>query len=443
MAVGTRVAGTVLAVVLTAGCTFARSAPPTVRDLSTPERHVLRNGIRVIVQEHRGAPVVAVQLWVGAGGRHETPPELGLAHYLEHMVFKGTPTRPPGFTDREIERLGGRINAATSLDYTYYHAVLPAGAVHGAIRLLADIAVNASLEESLLENEKRVVLEEMRLHEDNPRRFLGVRLQALAFGEHPYGRSIIGKPDVIRGLSRERLHAFYRRHYVPEAFVLVVVGAVAPAQVVATAGETFGRLPRTGAARLPPPAATTRATRREETRRPGAHGWLGLAWLAPRVDHADAPAMSLLTALLGQSRSARLTTRLRDRLGVVTAIGSSYAALQAAGLVTVTAQAEPGNLPRAESEIVAEIRRLRDEGVGEAELRRAVTRAEARHEFSVETAEGRAASLGRAETIWRMEDQLAWVDHLRSVTPEQLRAVARRYLDPEVYARLSVLPGRP
>ena len=266
------------------------------------------------------------------------------------------------------------------------------------------------------------------------------RLLGLAFDGHPYGRPIIGRPELIRALERETLLAFYRRHYVPEAFTLVVVGAVNPAEIVATATDAFSRVPRRGERRRTPAAPGSPPARSEQIERPGAHGHLGLAWLAPRLDHADTPAMSVLVTILGQSRTARLRTALRDRLGIVHAIGSSYTAMEAAGVTTITAEFDPPNLARVESEIVAEVRRVRDRGVTEDERRRAITAAEAAHEFSLETAEGRAYALGRAETIWTLEDELAWVDRLRSVDRGQITAVARRYLDPSRYVRLSVMP---
>jgi zinc protease len=440
MTVPTRAAGALLIALALSACGTARVATSAARDSAMPRRHVLPNGVSVVVLEHRSADVAAVQLWVRAGARDETASELGLAHYLEHMLFKGTPTRTAGFVDREIERVGGRINAGTSLDYTFYHAVLPASRAAATVRLLADIAVNATLDETLLDNEKRIVLEEMRLHEDNPRRFLMRRLLGLAFDGHPYGRPIIGRPELIRALERETLLAFYRRHYVPEAFTLVVVGAVNPAEIVATATDAFSRVPRRGERRRTPASPASPPARSEQIERPGAHGHLGLAWLAPRLDHADTPAMSVLVTILGQSRTARLRTALRDRLGIVHAIGSSYTAMEAAGVTTITAEFDPQNLARVESEIVAEVRRVRDRGVTEDERRRAITAAEAAHEFSLETAEGRAYALGRAETIWTLEDELAWVDRLRSVDRGQITAVARRYLDPSRYVRLSVMP---
>src|SRR5947209_8835883 len=136
-----------------AGCSITGSAkpPPAVE---APTRHVLHNGARVLVQEYPSSQVVAVQLWVRAGGRDETAAELGLAHYLEHMLFKGTTTRSRGFIDRDVEGVGGRVNAGTSLDFTFYHAVLPAPRAAATIEMLADISVNSLLDETELELEK-------------------------------------------------------------------------------------------------------------------------------------------------------------------------------------------------------------------------------------------------------------------------------------------------
>jgi zinc protease len=165
-----------------------------------------------------------------------------------------------------------------------------------------------------------------------------------------------------------------------------------------------------------------------------------MGWLGPKLDHADTPAVDLLVSILGQSRSSRLPQSLRERLGLVNAVGSDYAALEAGGLITVTAQLESANVARAEAEIVREIQRVRELGVTDAELRRAITRTEAEYAFRSETAEGRARLFGRAETVWRLADELAYMDRVRFVTSEQIRLVARRYLDPERYGRLAFVP---
>jgi zinc protease len=405
-----------------------------------PIRYVLHNGVRVLVQEYPSSEVVAVQLWVRAGGRDEAPTELGLAHYLEHMLFKGTTMRSKGFVDRDVEAVGGRMNAGTSLDFTFYHAVLPASRAVPTIEMLADISVNSILDETELELEKKVVIEEMRLSEDTPPRHLSRQLYSMVFDGHPYGRSVLGTPEIIQKLTRQTLLAFYRRHYVPESFTLVVVGPVNPAEILQAAERTLGRLPRSGFQRLPQSMPGSLAPKKTEIPRPGALAYLGMGWLGPKLDHADTPAVDLLVSMLGESRSSRLPQALRERLGLVNSVSSNYQALEAGGVITVTAQLEAENLARAETEILNEIRRLRDRDVSDEELRRALTRAEAERAFRTETAEGRAQLFGHAETVWRLSEELAYIDRLRSVTPDQIRYAARRYLDLESYGRVEFVP---
>jgi zinc protease len=440
-AVPARFAPLPLLLMLVAGCALLPSKSAPTLGLPSPVREILPNGVRLIAQEHHGSDVTALQLWVRAGGRDEAAGELGLAHYLEHLLFKGTTTRPGGFIDREVEGVGGRMNAGTALDYTFYHMLLPAGATRAGIDLLADISVNASLETATLEAEKRVVLEEMRLSEDTPQRFLARRLQEVVFEGHPYGRPVIGTPELVRNLSRETLFAFYRRLYVPEAFTVVVVGPLPPSEVLEHARRSFGRLPRAGTRPLPiAPVPALRPTRVDVTR-PGTHAYIAMGWQAPRIDHADLAAVDLLTTIMGQTRTSRLTRTLRDTLDLVSSVTAGYSALEGGGLVAVTAQTEPGNLARVEAEILAEVRRVRDDGVTDAERRRAITLAEAQREFGNETADGRARALGHAETVWRLDEELAYLDRVRSVTLAQLQTAARKYLDPDRYVRVRFVPA--
>jgi zinc protease len=320
--------------------------------------------------------------------------------------------------------------------------VVPASQTLSGIDLLADISVNASLDAEVLDAEKRVVLEEMRLSEDNPRRFLARRVQETVFEGHPYGRPVIGTPDIVRSLTRDTLLGFYRRLYRPESFALVVAGPVASSEVLARARRVFGRLPRSGNPPLPVAAAPPLRPRRVELERPGAQAYLALAWHAPRIDHADVAAVDLLVTILGQTRTSRLQRVLRDELGIVSSISSSYSPLEGAGVVGITAQLDPKNVDRVETEIVRELRRVRDGGVTEAERRRAITAAEAQYEFGNETVEGRAQTLGRAETVWRLDGELAYLDRVRGVTAEQIKAAAARYLDPERYVRVTFVPQR-
>jgi zinc protease len=428
---------TLLTGLMIAGCQLARRAEAPVP--ASPERHVLANGVRLIVHEHRASDTVALQLWVKVGGRDEAPSELGLSHYLEHMLFKGTHNRPPGFIERDVEGVGGRINAGTSYDYTFYHAVLPAPWTLPGIELLADISINAALDPSELEREKDVVLEEIRRARDDPRASLARELNALLFQEHPYGRELAGTPEIVRRLTRATLVKYYRAHYVPEAFTLVVVGAVDPAEVLRAAERAFGSFPRAGLARLSAPPPPALRSRRVDRVRPGTQAYLGLAWLGPKMDHPDRPAVDLLSAILGEAKSSRLVRSLRDRQQIVSSIRSSYSALEGAGTLTIIAQVEPEHLQAAEEQTLLELQGIQDHGVTEAERRRAVTAAETAYLFRTETPEGLARAYGRAETVWRLAGEVEYLARLRSVTREQIQAAARHF-PTDHYVRLAFLP---
>ncbi|MBI2159267.1 MAG: insulinase family protein [Candidatus Rokubacteria bacterium] len=430
-----------LCALLLAGCATAGGSPSSSATAAGPAREVLPNGLVLVVHEHRASDVVALQLWVRTGGRDESPEELGLSHYLEHMLFKGTPTRPPGSIDTLIEGLGGASNAFTSYDYTHYDVVLPAEHLRAGIELLADIGVNAAFVPEELESEKTVVFEEMNLVEDDPEKFLGRRLGELAYAPHPYGRPILGTRELIQALTRERLAAYYRKHYVPRNMVLVVVGAVTPAEVRALAATTFGRLGGSAPARpaLPPPPALDRS-RRAEVPREEKQAYLGLAWRAPATSDGDIYAVDLLTYILGDSPSSRLNQTVRERLRLVSAIEAGYVSSEQGGIVRVTARLERANLEQTEAAILDVIRRVREEGVTEAERQRAIVTAESSYAFDIETAEGLAKSYGQAETTWTLEDELAYLARLRQITGAQIQAAARKYFGDDNYARVRFLP---
>jgi len=427
---------------LLAGCvTTTTATTPRAPAAATPTRQVLSNGVVLISQEQRASDVVAVQLWLRVGGRDEAPAELGRSHYLEHMLFKGTPTRPPGSIDAELEGLGGNSNAFTSYDFTHFDVVVPSSALRAAAELLADIAVNASFVPAELESEKKVVFEEMNLTEDDPERYLQRRVTEVAYQGHPYGRPILGTRELVRDLTRDTLNAYYKKRYVPANMVVVVVGAVTAAQARAVADETFGRLngqepPRPTV--LPPKPVTPGTS--EDIRRPEQQAYLGLAWHAAPTGNTDIYAVDLLTYILGDGPSSRLNQVLREQRGLVQTIEAQYFTRQLSGLVAVTARLDAKNLDAAEAAVREVLRRVRDEGVTAAERERAIVTAESTYAFDIETAEGLARNYGEAETTWTLQAQVQYLDRLRRVTADQIRAAARTYLGDDNYVRVRFVP---
>src|SRR5262245_48173012 len=213
-------------------------ATATATEHPRPQRTRLDNGLTVIFREHPAADVAAVQLWFGVGARDEAEDEAGLSHFIEHLLFKGTPTRAPGEIDRTISALGGEMNAATSQDFTYYHVVLPARHLDTALDVVADAARHAAFDAAELERERLVVLEEIRRSRDNPSGYLWRVLTREHFAGHPYGKDVLGTPQSIGGAPRERVVDYHRHHYAPNNATVVVVGNVEAAEALIQVQKT-------------------------------------------------------------------------------------------------------------------------------------------------------------------------------------------------------------
>jgi zinc protease len=319
---------------------------------------------------------------------------------------------------------------------------VPADAIGPAAELLADIAVNASFVPEELESEKKVVFEEMSLTEDDPERYLNRRLTEDAYPGHPYGRPILGTREQVQNLTRDTLAAYYHKHYVPENMVLVVVGAVPPAQVRDLAERTFGQLRGPSDRRpTPPPVPRIDRARGVDVRRSEAQAYLGMAWHAAPTGDSNIYAVDLLTYILGDGPSSRLNQAVREQQRLVSSIESAYLPRQLSGLVSVTARADPPNLEKAEAAVLAVVRRIREQGVTEAERQRALITAESSYAFDIETAEGLARDFGQGETTWTLRDEIEYLNRLRQVTTEQIRAAAARYLRDDDYVRVRFVPG--
>jgi zinc protease len=427
-----------MAASLLAGCAGLESGKSS--PLPPPSREVFPNGFRLIIQEHSASKTVALQLWVGVGGRDEAPSERGFSHFAEHMLFKGTDTLGPGFVDREVEGVGGRTNAGTSLDYTYYYMLLPSARAARGIEVLADMAFNSTFDPTELGRERAVVFEEVRLGEDNPRSFIGRRLYENAFAGYPYGYPVLGDPAALTAATRESLRGYYKRHYAPENMTLVVAGPVDAGAIRALAAKSFGSVPPTGYTRkeLPGRPATPGA-KRLTIDRAERQAYLGLAWGAPALGDSEMYAVEILAHILGGSRTSRLNQALRERARLVSTITAGYGSLQGGGVITVIAQLEPRDVEAAEAAALTEIRRIREQGVTGEEMERAVIAFEAERVFGRETVEGLALAYGRAETIWTLAGDREYLGRLRAVSPGDVQAAARRYLTDD-FIRLALTP---
>lgn len=432
---------------LLAGCagSTSRSASPDTEaaraGLPPPTREVLKNGLHLIVQQHRASDIAAVYLFTGVGVRYQQPDQQGYAHFQEHMLFKGTDRFGPGYIDRTVEGVGGRSNAMTSFDYTMFYMVLPAEATATAVDLLHEMAFHSTFAPAEIAREREVIFEEDRIVQDNPETAIVRQLYALLFADSPYGYPPLGTRADMLAATQARLRAFNRRWYVPENMTLVVAGPVDPVAVRATVNRTFGSEPATGYKPAPPPVPPPiSGVVRRTVERPEQQAHLAMGWNAPRSDDPSGDALDLATTILAGTESSRLARRLRDEERLVSRVTMSYSALMGAGIASLRADLEAKDLDRVEQIVLEEIAKMQESGPTEEERQLAVTKFEAQHAFDTETSEGLAYAYGLADTTWTLDAELHYVDRLRHITREQIRDAARRYLSRSSYVRLAFVP---
>jgi zinc protease len=404
---------------------------------------VLETGLTIIVREDHSAPVVSAQAWCMAGSVHEGKwLGAGMSHVLEHMLFKGTTTRPGSRIDQEVQEAGGYMNAYTSFDRTVYHIDVPNTGAKVAIDILCDIMQNASLPADELEKEKQVIVREMDMNVDDPHRRASRRLFETAYTRSPYRFTVIGYPDIFHELKPEDIRGYYREKYAPNNVFYVIAGDVNPEAVVAQIREAYSR---TKARALPPvvlpeePQQTAPREVLEEA--PIELGHFHVAWHIPGVRHADIPILDVLAALLGNGRSARLYQEVRETKGLVHSVDAWTYSPGAPGLFGISAIVDAAKFVPARDAVLAEVEKMKTTHVAADELNKAVKQFVSATLSSRKTMQGQAQDLG---ANWLAATDLSFSERylaaVKRVTPADLQRVARTYLVPENRTIYGLLP---
>jgi len=416
-----------------AACLWALTANAGQGDL---HERSLDNGMRVIVMEDHRAPTVASMVWYRAGSMDESAGTTGVAHVLEHMMFKGTAANPGDTFSRTIAAAGGRDNAFTSKDYTAYFQQLHKSRLPKALELEADRMHNLVLSDEEFAKEIRVVMEERRLRtEDQPRALLFEQMMAVAYTNSPYKWPIVGWMNDLENMTAEDARQWYQRWYTPNNAALVVVGDVAPAEVFELAQRHFGPIPpRALPVRKPQAEPPQRGIKRVKVKGPGELPYLVLGWHAPVIRDVAADwepyALQVLAGVLDGSDAARLDNRLVKQQRLAVSAGASFDAInRGPGMFFMDAVPAPGHdADELERELRAEIRKVAEQGVEEGELQRVKAQVIASQVFQRDSMFYQAMQIGMLHTVglpFDAGDALA--RKLREVTAEQVREVARRY----------------
>jgi len=389
--------------------------------MTAPRLTVLPNGFRIVSETMPGLASAAVGIWVEAGARHETADQNGVAHFLEHMAFKGTERRTALDIAEQIEDVGGYINAYTSREMTAYYARVLAADVPLAVDILADILMNSAFDPREIEVERGVILQEIGQALDTPDDVIFDWLQEAAFPAQPIGRSILGQSAHVGSFGQDDLRGFVGRHYGPGQMILAAAGAVDHDALVRMAGEAFGGLPGLPVA-VPEAARFHSGERRELRDLEQAH--FALAFEGPGYRDADFHTAHVFATALGGGMSSRLFQKLREERGLCYTIFAQAGAFADTGLITVYAGTGADELAELSTLTIDELKRSAED-MTEAEVARARAQMKAGMLMGLESPSARAERLARHLSVWgRVPDLEEAVARIDAVTTRQVRDYA-------------------
>lgn len=406
--------------------------------MTSVTRHRLKNGLTILAEPLHDAPVVALQVWVNVGAADEQPPHLGIAHLHEHMLFKGTAKRQVGQIARDVEAVGGEINAWTSFDQTVYHVVMAAQELEAGVDILSDAISASTFDKDELAREIEVVIEEIRRAKDAPTRRLHNTLFETVFKKHPYRRAVLGTEASVSGIDQAAMLTFFRTFYRPDNVTFVAVGDFETPRLLALIEQYLGDWTPHGQnagqsvaaeARLPrcqePPQKTLEVRILAEDVK---EARVALAWQVPALHHVDVPALDLLTTILGHGEASRLHTKVVRRGAVMDAYAFAYTPKDT-GMLVVGASLRDEHIASGTEALLAQAYALAHTPVTEDELSRAKTMLLSDVAYQRETVQGQANKRGYFEVgAGDYAFEAAYLKSLESTDAASLMRVAGIYL---------------
>ena len=403
-------------------------------------REVLPNGLTLLIQRDDSVPVAAVVTHVRAGFLDEPDEWVGLSHVLEHMFFKGTPTRGVGAVAKETKSLGGYLNASTSYDRTSYYVVVPARHLAQAIDIQADALQNATLDPAELARELRVIIEEARRKRDTASAVASETVHQLLFDTHRLRRWRIGEEDALARFNGEQLRAYYTDRYVPERTIVSIVSASPDEEVLALARGAYEGWPARSVSVPWGPDEPRRTGIRVHTLRGDVkQGDLVLGWRGVPPLDGDETALEMAAGVLSVGRGSRLHRRLREP-GIATSAGAWHYSQERVGVFAIHLAGDPSRLSEMIDGASAEVASLRERGATGDEVERTRTLLRARWARQFESYEGRASALASAEALGGVHIIDDEYTKLGAVSAEDVTAAAVRYLGPDALAAVAYLP---
>jgi len=403
---------------------------------------ILKNGATIVTSEMADAESVAIGLWANAGGRHERATETGISHFLEHLLFKGTPTRNALQISQAIEGRGGYLNAFTQEENTCYYARLPYEFLPQAVDVLTDMYLNATISKSDLERERAVILEEIKMYQDQPQAVVQEQLQEAMYVNHSLGRPLAGSEKTLVPLDRKALLDYKRRAYTPAATVFAFAGRLTHEACVESVEKLFGALPKSKALSYKLVEGKTKQKPFVMSRKDigQVHAVAGFRTFGRHDDRRFA--MRVLNGILGENMSSRLFQTVREKNGLCYSIQSSYQLFQETGMFTISGGFDASRAEAALKLTSKEVRRIIETKVTAAELRRAKDYLQGTFRLGLEGVEHQMLMLGSSilnyGRLIKPEETLIGI---RKVTAEDVQHVAETVFTPDRLTLSLVVPN--
>ena len=417
----------------------------TIPAISTaPTQHTLPNGVRIIAEQ---VPVDAVNLsiWVNVGSAVESDDINGMAHFLEHMVFKGSDRLGLGEFEQAIESHGGNTNAATSQDYTHFYINVAPQDFAKLAPLQLDVVLKASIPDEEFQRERHVVLEEIRRSEDNPDRRIYRHISEMIYEQLPYRRPVLGPVDVVSTVTSEQMLSFHRKWYAPQNMTIAVVGNLPVSEMIGVIADYFkgdAIAPRPTPSTFTPELPFDSIVRREVIDTSLKQARLSMSWRVPGlVELAETYPLSILANILGSGRTSRMVQDLRENRRIVDRISVSNSAMRWQGTFQVFAKLNVEDVAIVEQVIREHILKLHETPVTDEELAKIRTQVSNRFIFGNESPKERAGIYGYYDRIvGSLEPALNYPNLIKAITKEDIQAAVRKYLNPDAYGILIVKP---
>ena len=403
----------------------------------------LPNGQTIVVQENHSNPIVTIDTWVRTGSVNETDANSGVAHFLEHLFFKGTKKHPVGEFDRILESKGAVVNAGTSKDFTHYYITIPSQHFDIALDLHADMLSNPQIPRKELEKERKVVLEEIAKDINTPSKKVYNNLNDMMYTHHPYKRKVIGSAEVISTISREEILEYFNNYYAPSNMVTVIVGDVNTSKVIEKVSQAFNSEYKKPVKKHFRKEFSLFAQKRKVEYFDTQSGYMMIGFRGVNISDNETYALDVLAEILGGGKSSKFYRNIKEQKGIVYSISASNGSYRDDGIFYVNANYTPNNAQKVEKAIFDEITYVQKYGVTEEELNIAKNIIEQDTYYARESTSNISSEIGYVLALTGSADLYNdYIENIKKVTVADVQRAAQKFLGPNKAAISIALPKK-